>query len=226
MGPFAVRLSETAAIWRRAVAPVAEWVAKQFWSTTQKRTLSSLAPTHLTQAHRREAKGMFSEIVAQGVRRTENLCPSCGKTIRDRSASCARCGVSQATERLAIASRLGRAAAQTPEALAKQAASQRRHSRARSAWDESSQPAWLTPELFSREHSAVARNRYDICHSINHRRIPLVREPNSPRLPTACEALAGAREARSAGRARSVWGTDAGLLMQLTSAARSHLVTA
>src|ERR1019366_7187081 len=61
MGPFAVRLSETAAIWRRSVAPVAEWVAKQFWSTTHKRTQSVQAPTHLTQAHRREAKGGLSE---------------------------------------------------------------------------------------------------------------------------------------------------------------------
>jgi hypothetical protein len=52
-------------------------------------------------------------------------------------------------ERVAVASRLGRAAAQTPEALAKQADSQRRHSRARSSWDKSSLPAWLTPELFS-----------------------------------------------------------------------------
>jgi hypothetical protein len=35
--------------------------------------------------------------------------------------------------------------------LAKQADSQRRHSRARSSWDESGQPAWLTPELFSKK---------------------------------------------------------------------------
>ena len=33
MGSFAARLSETAQLWRRAVAPVAEWVARAFWST-------------------------------------------------------------------------------------------------------------------------------------------------------------------------------------------------
>jgi CRISPR-associated endonuclease Cas1 len=89
MGPFAVRLSETANIWRRAVAPVAERVAKQFWSTTHKRTRTSLAPTRLTQAHRREAKGMSSEIVASVAQRPENICQGCGKTIHDRSLSCA-----------------------------------------------------------------------------------------------------------------------------------------
>ena len=49
-------------------------------------------------------------------------------------------------------------AAQAPEALAKQADSQRRHSRARSAWDESSQPAWLTPELFSQKIQPLLSN--------------------------------------------------------------------
>jgi hypothetical protein len=33
--------------------------------------------------------------------------------------------------------------------LTKQADSQRRHANARSSWDESSQPSWLTSELFS-----------------------------------------------------------------------------
>jgi CRISPR-associated endonuclease Cas1 len=33
MGPFAVRLSESAQTWGRAVAPIAEWVARAFWST-------------------------------------------------------------------------------------------------------------------------------------------------------------------------------------------------
>jgi CRISPR-associated endonuclease Cas1 len=151
MAPFAVRLSETASIWRRAVAPVAEWTAKQFWSTTQKRLQSTHAPTHLTQTRRREAKGISPNPRTPIARQAENLCRGCGKSINSGREHCSNCAVSFATERFAIASRLGRAAAQTPEALAKQADSQRRHSRARSAWDESSQPAWLTPELFSQK---------------------------------------------------------------------------
>ena len=32
MAPFAVQLSKTAPMWGRAVAPIAEWVARAFWS--------------------------------------------------------------------------------------------------------------------------------------------------------------------------------------------------
>jgi CRISPR-associated endonuclease Cas1 len=158
MGTFAVQLSETASVWGRAVAPVAEWLAQQLWSTTHKRTLSDLPPTHLTQTHRRAAKGIFSKPMLPVASRAENLCRGCGKSVNPGREHCANCAVSLATERLAIASRLGRAAAQAPNALAKQAASQRRHSRARSTWDESSQPAWLTPELFSQTIQPLLSN--------------------------------------------------------------------
>jgi CRISPR-associated endonuclease Cas1 len=149
-GSFAVRLSETAPIWGRAVAPIAEWVAQQLWSTTRKRVETDLPPTRLTQTRRREAKGI-SSTPTRPAARVENLCRGCGKSISSGREHCAACAVSPATERLAVASRLGRAAAQSRGALAKQADSQRRHSRARSSWDESNQPAWLTPELFSKK---------------------------------------------------------------------------
>jgi hypothetical protein len=151
MGPFAVRLSETAAIWRRAVAPVAEWVAKQFWSTTQKRTPSNLAPTHLTQAHRREAKGASSEIAAPVVQRTENICPGCGKTIQDRSASCARCSVGDATKNMLDAARIGRRTANGPQAQMKRAKKARKNALAQHSWSPSDQPDWLTSELFAKQ---------------------------------------------------------------------------
>jgi hypothetical protein len=158
MGPFAARLSETAPIWSRAVAPIAECVAQQLWSTTHKRAETDLPPTHLTQTHRRKAKGITPTPIATVAPREQNLCRGCGKSINAGRAHCATCAVSPATARLASAARLGRAAAQTPEALAKQANSQRRHSRARSAWDESSQPAWLTPELFSQKIQPLLSN--------------------------------------------------------------------
>jgi hypothetical protein len=151
MNPFAVRLSETASIWGRAVAPIAEWVAQQLWSTTRKRTPTDLPPTHLTQTHRRKAKGISSTPTGPVAPRTENLCRDCGKAISAGRQHCANCAVSTATERLVSAARLGRAAAQTPEALVKQGDSQRRHARARSSWDASRQPSWLTSELFSQE---------------------------------------------------------------------------
>jgi len=57
MAPFAILLSQTTGVLGRAVAPVAEWVARQLWSTTRKRTHPDLPPTRLTQSHKRRAQG-------------------------------------------------------------------------------------------------------------------------------------------------------------------------
>ncbi len=158
LGSFAVRLSGTAPIWGRAVAPIAEWVTQQLWSTTRKRSQSDSPPTHLTQTNRREAKGISLAPSRVSANRQENLCRSCGKSIAPCREHCASCAVTAATKRLEIASRFGRAAAQTAEALAKQSDSQRRHSRARSSWDQSSQPAWLTPEMFAQKIQPLLSN--------------------------------------------------------------------
>lgn len=155
---FAARMWETAPIWRRAVAPIAEGVALQLWSKTRKRTQSDLPPTHLTQAHRREAKGNSSLPTRRVTARIENLCDGCGKSINPGRLHCSDCAITPATQRLTFAARLGRSAAQNPEALAKQSNSQRRHSRARSLWDKSNQPAWLTPELFSQKIQPLLSN--------------------------------------------------------------------
>jgi CRISPR-associated endonuclease Cas1 len=149
LGSFAVRLSETAPIWGRAVAPIAEWVARQLWSTTRKKAGTDLPPTHLTQTHRRKAKCIASALTAPEVPRPENLCRGCGKSIRGGRSHCGNCAVAPATERFVDAARIGRAAAFSPEARAKHAESERRHAIARSTWDASGQPAWLTSEVFS-----------------------------------------------------------------------------
>jgi CRISPR-associated endonuclease Cas1 len=148
MGPFAVRLSETASIWRSAVAPIAEWVARQFWSTTQRRIQSSRAPTHLTQAHRRDAKGGSSEASVRLAQPSENLCPGCGKIIRSESMACVRCALPNSTANMLNAARIGRVTANCPEANAKRATKARKNALAQHSWKDSDQPAWLTPELF------------------------------------------------------------------------------
>jgi len=149
MAPFAVRLSETALIWRRAVAPVAEWVAKQFWSTTQRRTESAQAPTHLTQAHRRGAKGGSPETTLRVALQSENLCPGCGRKIRTESKTCVQCGVPSSTKNMLSAARIGRLTANGPEAQAKRASKARKNALAQHSWKDSDQPAWLTAEFFA-----------------------------------------------------------------------------
>jgi CRISPR-associated endonuclease Cas1 len=147
MAPFASQLSGTAPTWGRAVAPIAEWVARAFWSTIRKPD----APfaTRLTQGNKRQTKGAQSFPPAPYAPRPQTLCRVCGKNIAVGRIHCAQCSIEGATERIADAARLGRLAARTPAALTKQADSQRRHANARSSWDNARQPSWLTAEAFS-----------------------------------------------------------------------------
>ncbi len=150
MASLAVRLSETAPTWGRAVAPYAESVARMFWSPTAKGDQSLGPATRLTQSYKREAKGSSPWPSPISPPRRENLCRGCGKTIQRGSTNCADCAMSGATERLVSAAKLGRLAARNPEARAKHVASRRRHAQACSAWNAASQPAWLTGELYSK----------------------------------------------------------------------------
>src|SRR5437764_7909532 len=83
MASLAIRLTETTRVWARAVGPVTDWGARQLWSPTRKRTHNDLPPTHLTQAHRRAAKGNSSPPNVLTAPRAQNLCRGCGKAIRD-----------------------------------------------------------------------------------------------------------------------------------------------
>src|SRR5438128_808479 len=56
------------------------------------------------------------------------------------------------------AARIGLVAAQNPEARVRHAESERRHANARSAWDASSQPAWLTGEVFLQKIQPLLAN--------------------------------------------------------------------
>jgi CRISPR-associated endonuclease Cas1 len=158
MAQLAIKLSETAPTWRRAVAPTAEWVAETLWSSKRRPTGAFSLPTRLTQRNKREAKGGSSLPPTVPVPRPENICRGCGKTIQRRSTNCTQCQIDDATERLMDAARIGRVAARSPAARAKHVASRRRHAEARSAWDTSSQPAWLTSEVFAQQIQPMLAN--------------------------------------------------------------------
>ncbi len=147
---LAARLSETAGTWRKFVAPVAEYVAQEFWSSVS-RPASRLAgrsiATRLSQRNKRGVKGSTVPDVKQP--RPEHVCSTCGKPVKTERDHCPTCAVEVATERLERAARIGRTAARSPEARAKHLASLQRHAKANVAWDGSQQPAWLTSEVFS-----------------------------------------------------------------------------
>ncbi len=151
MAHLAIKLSETSPMWGRAVAPIAEWVAGTLWSGRRKQSGAVSIPTRLTQRRKREAKGGSPLPLPVSPPRREKLCPLWGRTIQNRSTTCADCAADGAAGRMVNAAKLGRIAARAPEARAKHKASRRRHAEACSAWDASRQPAWLTSEAFSQQ---------------------------------------------------------------------------
>jgi CRISPR-associated endonuclease Cas1 len=149
-----VKLSETAPVWSKLVAPWAEYVANALWTTTSRSRTESLIATRLTQRHRREAKGRPLLLTVEAAR-PDHLCRGCGKTIEAGRNHCADCAIDGATKRLADAARLGRQAGHSPEALAKEGQTQQQHAKARSSWNPSSQPAWMTAEAYSEKIQPV-----------------------------------------------------------------------
>jgi CRISPR-associated endonuclease Cas1 len=152
MAPFAVRLSETAPTWGRAVAPVAEWVARAFWSTI--RRPDSPLSTRLTQSVKREARGgrIAPAVPAPS---PQSICQGCGKVIANGSTNCVVCAVPVSRQRMSDVARLGRAASKTPLARARVSATQRRQVAARLGWQSLSQPDWLTEETYTERIKAI-----------------------------------------------------------------------
>ena len=150
MAPFAVRLSGSAPAWRQLLAPITDWVSRVLWSTVRHNGRRTPAPTHLTQSHRREAKGRpHLHIVTPP--QPPRLCRTCGANVTagyDRRASCK---ISVCTEELIKAAQKGRLASHGSDAEAKRAENQRRHAAALRAWRPSDLPAWLDKETYLRK---------------------------------------------------------------------------
>jgi hypothetical protein len=141
------QLSETAPTWGKLVAPWAEYVTRSLW-TGVKSGRNPFPPTRLTQQRRIQSKGKAVKVSVNHPK-ADHLCSGCGKTITTGRTNCGDCAISGATERLLNAANLGRVAARKPEARAKHAASRRRHAKACSEWDASTQPDWLTAQAYS-----------------------------------------------------------------------------
>jgi hypothetical protein len=89
---LAIKLCGTSDTWRRLVAPVAEYVAQELWSSISKpgsTTNQRMIATRLTQSRRRSAKG--SEIPSVKVPKPDGVCRGCGVTTQ-RGKHCPKCG--------------------------------------------------------------------------------------------------------------------------------------
>ena len=134
MASFAVRLAETAATWGRAVAPIAEWVARGLWSTTKKAIRLQLPPTRLTQAHKREVKGISADASANAAPQPMHVCRGCGASVKADRDYCTACGLVVSTDKILQVGKAGRVAAQSPQAQASRAETQRGNAIAQHAW--------------------------------------------------------------------------------------------
>jgi hypothetical protein len=112
-------------------------------STSARRRIA----TRLTQSRKRAVKG--SEVPSVKAPKPERVCRGCGKTVRRDSTNCGECDLKIATKRLVEVARVGRVAGHSPEAIAKEAATHRKHAQARAAWNPAKQPSWLTNRVFS-----------------------------------------------------------------------------
>jgi CRISPR-associated endonuclease Cas1 len=148
MGPFAVRLSETAPMWRRAVAPIAEWVAQALWNSHHgsSRAVQQL-PTRLTHRRRSEGRGNDFRVQTSTVPRQAKICEVCGaEGIKNRY--CRSCAVDASRETMAQVALLGHAKPKSKKTKARISKVLSDHAVASTWWDASSLPSWLNEECY------------------------------------------------------------------------------
>ena len=142
------KVSETAPVWGKLVAPWAEYVARMLWATTSRPRSARRPPTHLTQEHRSQAKG-GTELRKVVTPRPQRICRGCGAALSTTQRNnCALCGVSISRANMTELALKGRAAAKSAESRARMSASQKRQKAARRGWLPSSLPAWLTQSSY------------------------------------------------------------------------------
>lgn len=156
---LAIKLAQTLQTWRKLVAPIAEYVAQALWASISKLRSSVMRQrlaTRLTQRNKREAKGR--DVPPVKAPEPERVCRGCGNEIQGDSVHCKKCDLQIATRRLVEVAKVGRIAGHTPEAIAKESATHRKHALARAAWNPAKQPEWLTEQVFSEKiQPALAR---------------------------------------------------------------------
>jgi CRISPR-associated endonuclease Cas1 len=151
MSSLAVRLSETAPTWGRAVAPIAEWIAQTLWTSARKGARrDQLLPTRLTHRRRSEGRGKEFILDTKDAPHPDKICPGCGATTR-LGRNCPKCGREISREKLIELAKAGRVAAQSPDARKKHSATQRRHEAAKRAWVSSPKPDWPDKNTYVRE---------------------------------------------------------------------------
>jgi hypothetical protein len=148
MSSLATRLSETSELWRRAVAPFVEGIARALWSGREQGARGQSPAPRLTQNRKREAKGIFTSTSVVRPPRQESVCRSCGTTIKPGQKYCRKCAPDVVKENILEAAKVGRLNTHKPEAQARRAETQRKHNAALKVWNPKDLPDWLDRGYF------------------------------------------------------------------------------
>jgi hypothetical protein len=153
MSHLCSKLSEIAPTLGKLISPWAEYVVGTLWASTSRSRSDRIPATHLTQQHRREAKGRPSFPYIE-TPRPEYACRDCGKQIRAAMSYCSACARIITRKNF----RAGRKLAQSRESLTKRALTQRQHKQAIRDWKPSDISAWLTREFYTSRIVAALAN--------------------------------------------------------------------
>jgi CRISPR-associated endonuclease Cas1 len=151
MADFAATLSETAPMWRRAVAPVVEWLARTLWEHSPKMTGHRPPANRLTQSTKRGAHGGEPALPSLRPVAHQNLCRNCGAPILHKGIYCRLCNADASKNSYVKAADLGRKVALSAESQTKRAESQRRNANARRGWIAAEHPSWLDQETYVKQ---------------------------------------------------------------------------
>src|SRR5206468_1087982 len=145
---FAAKLAETASTWRKFVAPWAEYIARELWTTTRKRSPSQASPpTRLTQQKKREVKGSTYSASVKRVPRPQRVCLDCGTHINPGHDRCKSCASALSTKALTEGAKAGRVLAHSAKARRSRMATKRRHDAARREWEQSGETS-ISEEVY------------------------------------------------------------------------------
>jgi CRISPR-associated endonuclease Cas1 len=148
MGPFAAKLSETASTWRKFVAPWAEYITRELWTTTRKRSPGSgLPPTRLTQQRKTEGRGRKFVPVIPAAPTPDRVCRACGAPAR-HGQLCTKCGQELSRNNMIQFASIGRVVAQRADAQRKRSETQLRHKAAQREWRLASRNDRIRKEIY------------------------------------------------------------------------------
>jgi CRISPR-associated endonuclease Cas1 len=151
MSHLCAKLCETSPIWRRAVSPVAEWIAQALWSSAGRSTSKEpTLPTRLTQRRRSEGRGNKFAMGSNPLPRWSTMCEVCGaEGVKNRY--CQSCAVEVSRENMAQVALIGQARPKTQRVKARISKTISDHAVANTWWDPKTLPSWLTEDFYAQK---------------------------------------------------------------------------